>query len=174
MTGGKYHLYDGIYLVIYLGMLNGINLLDILLIPWYIPWYIAKVVYTTFGVVYTMTQPSRCPLLFLWTLSFPFPSLPLSLPLQAPSFPPSSLGEQISVPGRQLFQSSLVVSVCLCPSLPPSPPRPPSSEAVGSPSLQQQRLSSAASERPQKNHSTFCDDNFHSCLRPGPGQRPKL
>ena len=21
---------------------------------------------------------------------------------------------------------------------------------------------------------TFCDDNFHSCLRPGPGQRPKL
>ena len=37
-----------------------------------------------------------------------------------------------------------------------------------------QRLSSAASERPQKNHRTFCDDNFHSCLRPGPGQRPKL
>ena len=37
-----------------------------------------------------------------------------------------------------------------------------------------QRLSSAASERPHKNHRTFCDDNFHSCLRPGPGQRPKL
>ena len=37
-----------------------------------------------------------------------------------------------------------------------------------------QRLSSAASERPQKNHRTFCNDNFHSCLRPGPGQRPKL
>ena len=37
-----------------------------------------------------------------------------------------------------------------------------------------QRLSSAASERPQKNRRTFCDDNFHSCLRPGPGQRPKL
>ena len=61
MTGGIYHLYDGIYLIIYLGMfkLHGIYLLDILLIPWYIPWYIAKVVYTTFGVVYTMTQPSR-------------------------------------------------------------------------------------------------------------------
>ena len=28
---------------------------------WYIPWYIPKVVYTTFGVVYTMRQPSRCP-----------------------------------------------------------------------------------------------------------------
>ena len=27
---------------------------------WYIPWYIPKVVYTTFGVVYTMRQPSRC------------------------------------------------------------------------------------------------------------------
>jgi hypothetical protein len=26
----------------------------------YIPWYIPKVVYTTFGVVYTMRQPSRC------------------------------------------------------------------------------------------------------------------
>ena len=52
MTGGIYHLYDGIYLVIYLGILHGIYLLDILLIPWYIPWYIAKVVYTTFGVVY--------------------------------------------------------------------------------------------------------------------------
>jgi hypothetical protein len=25
----------------------------------YIPWYIPKVVYTTFGVVYTMRQPSR-------------------------------------------------------------------------------------------------------------------
>ena len=37
-----------------------------------------------------------------------------------------------------------------------------------------QRLSSAASERPQKNRRTFCDDNFHSCLQPGPGQRPKL
>ena len=34
-------------------MLHGIYLLDILLIPWYIPWYIAKVVYTTFEVVYT-------------------------------------------------------------------------------------------------------------------------
>ena len=31
-----------------------------------------------------------------------------------------------------------------------------------------------ASEMPQKNRRTFCDDNFHSCLRPGPGQRPKL
>jgi hypothetical protein len=28
----------------------------------YIPWYIPKVVYTTFGVVYTMRQPSR------WTM----------------------------------------------------------------------------------------------------------
>ena len=37
-----------------------------------------------------------------------------------------------------------------------------------------QRLSSAASERPQKNRRTFFDDNFHSCLRPGPGQRPTL
>ena len=35
-----------------------------------------------------------------------------------------------------------------------------------------QRLPSAASERPQKNRRTFCDDNFHSCLRSGPGQRP--
>jgi hypothetical protein len=26
----------------------------------YTPWYISKVVYTTFGVVYTMRQPSRC------------------------------------------------------------------------------------------------------------------
>ena len=121
MNGGIYHIDGGIYQGIYLGIYQGIYNLDILLIPWYIPWYIAKVVYTTFGVVYTMTQPSRCPLLFLWTLSFPFPSLPLSLPLQAPSFPPSSLGEQISVPGRQLFQSSssLVVSVSVPPFLPP-------------------------------------------------------
>ena len=34
---------------------------DIYHLPlWYIPWYIPKVVYTTFGVVYTMRQPSRC------------------------------------------------------------------------------------------------------------------
>jgi hypothetical protein len=34
---------------------------DIYYLPlWYIPWYIPKVVYTTFGVVYTMRQPSRC------------------------------------------------------------------------------------------------------------------
>jgi hypothetical protein len=33
---------------------------DIYHLPlWYIPWYIPKVVYTTFGVVYTMRQPSR-------------------------------------------------------------------------------------------------------------------
>jgi hypothetical protein len=34
---------------------------DIYHLPFlYIPWYIPKVVYTTFGVVYTMRQPSRC------------------------------------------------------------------------------------------------------------------
>ena len=37
-----------------------------------------------------------------------------------------------------------------------------------------QRLSSVPSERPQKNRRTFCDYNFHSCLRPWQGQRPKL
>ena len=26
----------------------------------YIPWYIPKMVYATFGVVYTMRQPFRC------------------------------------------------------------------------------------------------------------------
>ena len=60
MKGGMYHIDGGIYQGIYLGIYQGIYHLDILLIPWYIPWYIAKVVYTTFGVVYTMTQPSRC------------------------------------------------------------------------------------------------------------------
>ena len=36
-----------------------------------------------------------------------------------------------------------------------------------------QRLSSAASERPQKNRRTYCYDNFHSrCLRLGPGPDP--
>ena len=59
MKGGIYHIDGGIYQGIYLGIYQGIYHLDILLIPWYIPWYIAKVVYTTFGVVYTMTQPSR-------------------------------------------------------------------------------------------------------------------
>ena len=34
-----------------------------------------------------------------------------------------------------------------------------------------QRLSSAASQRPQKNRRTFCNDNFHSCLRVWPGLR---
>ena len=61
MKGGIYHIDGGIYQGIYLGIYQGIYHLDILLIPWYIPWYIAKVVYTTFGVVYTMTQPSRWP-----------------------------------------------------------------------------------------------------------------
>ena len=38
------------------GIYHGIYHLPLL----YIPWYIPKVVYTTFGVVYTMRQPSGC------------------------------------------------------------------------------------------------------------------
>ena len=60
MKSGIYHKNDGVYLVIYLGISHGTYHLNILLIPWYIPWYIPKVVYTTFRVIYTMTQPSRC------------------------------------------------------------------------------------------------------------------
>jgi hypothetical protein len=51
-------VYTIFLLYIYHGIYHGIYHLPIS----YIPWYIPKVVYTTFGVVYTMRQPStgRC------------------------------------------------------------------------------------------------------------------
>ncbi len=49
-------VYTIIYTMVYIyGIYHDINYLPLL----YIPWYIPKVVYTTFGVVYTMRQPSR-------------------------------------------------------------------------------------------------------------------
>ena len=46
-----------VYTMVYIyGIYHDIYHLPLL----YIPWYIPKVVYTTFGVVYTMGQPSRC------------------------------------------------------------------------------------------------------------------
>jgi hypothetical protein len=48
-------VYTIFLLYIYRGIYHGIYHLPIL----YIPWYIPKVVYITFGVVYTMRQPSR-------------------------------------------------------------------------------------------------------------------
>ncbi len=46
-----------VYTMVYIyGIYHGIYHLPLL----YMPWYIPKVVYTTFGVVYTMRQPSRC------------------------------------------------------------------------------------------------------------------
>jgi hypothetical protein len=45
-----------VYTMVYIyGIYHDIYHLPLL----YIPWYIPKVVYTTFGVVYTMGQPSR-------------------------------------------------------------------------------------------------------------------
>jgi hypothetical protein len=45
-----------VYTMVYIyGIYHDIYPLPLL----YIPWYIPKVVYTTFGVVYTMRQPSR-------------------------------------------------------------------------------------------------------------------
>ena len=46
-----------VYTMVYIhGIYHDIYHLPLL----YIPWYIPKVVYSTFGVVYTMRQPSRC------------------------------------------------------------------------------------------------------------------
>jgi hypothetical protein len=56
-----------VYTMVYIhGIYHDIYHLPLLNIPWYIP----KVVYTTFGVVYTMRQPSRC----LCNFSSPFVS----------------------------------------------------------------------------------------------------
>jgi hypothetical protein len=71
-------IYDMVYtiflLYIYHGIYHGIYHLHFCL-----PWYIPKVVYTTFGVVYTMRQPSRCRRVVIWASDarmFPYRTSP--------------------------------------------------------------------------------------------------